>query len=313
MAEWLRQWWGDSFSVFWKICKILIPTLIVLRILQIWQVDLLLAEWLSPSMAIVGLPGYAALVWAAALVGNIYTAIAVLASYWSQQPLSIAQVSILSVMMLIAHSMIVEAIIAKKSGTTIIFSIVWRMLNAYAIGWLTFQICQHFNLWQAIARPLFKTSQTDVSLTIWLLTQLQSIVIMLLVIMAFMALILYLRQIGIEQKLHQSISPLLKLFYLPNSAANITIVGMVLGISYGAGLLIHDIETHKVSRQDGAKVMSILNLNHAVIEDTLLMLLIGASIWIALLQRLLLGLLMSWLYCFAVNHSPLIKRLSVST
>ena len=58
---------------------------------------------------------------------------------------------------------------------------------------------------------------------------------------------------------------------------NIIIVGMTLGIQFGGGLLIKEVKSGKIDKQSAFLSVSMLNLIHAMIEDTLLMLMIGAQ------------------------------------
>ena len=294
---------AESLRAFWAVVKITVPMLLLMRALQWWQVDLLIAQALEPSMQLLGLPGYAGIIWAAAIIGNLYTGLAVGLYYFQQQPLSIAEMSTLCLMMLIAHNLIVESVVAAKVGAQLMFVVLWRLFNAYLIGWLSYQLLQWTNTLQQPAEAILKLSVADDSWTAWLISQINNLAIILFAITLLVSLINLLRIMGIEQRLHRCMRPFLKAFYLSNSTANITIIGITLGISYGAGLLINDIENGQVERLDGAKVMSILNLNHAIIEDTLLMILIGASAWFVLVLRLILGLLISWLYNYSISHS----------
>ena len=86
----------------------------------------------------------------------------------------------------------------------------------------------------------------------------------------------------------------------------------MLGIAYGGSLLIDNVNKKIVSRKEGCTVMNILNLNHSVIEDTLLVLLVGSTLWIVLVLRLILGLLLSFIFSLVLNKSSLAKKLFIS-
>jgi hypothetical protein len=99
-----------------ELYKIMIPIIIAVKILQ----DLGLIAWLAlplaPVMHLVGLPGEMGLVWATALVNNIYGSMIVFVSLAGQHDLTVAQVTVLGVMILIAHGLPVELQIVRKSG-----------------------------------------------------------------------------------------------------------------------------------------------------------------------------------------------------
>jgi glycerol uptake facilitator-like aquaporin len=74
-------------------------------------------------------------------------------------------------------------------------------------------------------------------------------------------------------------------------AATITVIGLVMGLAYGGGLIMHDVHKGKVERRDVFPAISLMSLSHALIEDTLLMYLIGATMWGTFVGRLLFSLL----------------------
>ena len=57
-----------------------------------------------------------------------------------------------------------------------------------------------------------------------------------------------------------------------------TVVGVALGLSYGAGLLIRDLDAGVMSRRDAYLALCFLGLLHSVIEDTLLIMALGADL-----------------------------------
>ena len=89
--------------------------------------------------------------------------------------------------------------------------------------------------------------------------------------------------------------PPLKLFGIQKEAMNIIIVGMTIGIQYGGGMLIKDVKSGKIDRQSVFLSVSLLNLLHAVIEDTILMALIGGHISGILFARIIFSLIVSYL------------------
>lgn len=308
----INLWLRDSLKVFVSLCKIMIPVIIILKLIEPWGITKILADWLAPTMALLGLPGYTGIVWATAIVGNIYGGLAVLATLWVEQPLTIAQVSILSLIILIAHSLIIECLISQRSGSTLWFTFVWRIINAYFIGWIVYLIVDTFSLFQQSANFLLEVTVTDNSLDAWFWSQVKIMVATLFIAMLLVGVMQWLSYVKIEKYLHQLLKPFLKIFSLPPSATNITIIGMLLGISYGGGLLMQDINNGVVSRKDGAVVMSILNLNHSIFEDTALMFLVGSTLWIILVARLFFGLIISWIFSQILQRSVKLQSWTVS-
>ena len=104
-----------------------------------------------------------------------------------------------------------------------------------------------------------------------------------------------LKKIGIEKLFEIIFIPPLKLFGIQKEAMNIIIVGMTIGIQYGGGMLIKDVKSGKIDRQSVFLSVSLLNLLHAIIEDTILMALIGGHISGILFARIIFSLIVSYL------------------
>ena len=92
----------NSATACMHLYKIMIPVLIGVKILQ--ELDLIqyLAWPLKPFMALVGLPPEMGLVWATAMVNNIYSGIIVMLQLWADNPLTAAQATVLGTMILVA-------------------------------------------------------------------------------------------------------------------------------------------------------------------------------------------------------------------
>ena len=60
------------------------------------------------------------------------------------------------------------------------------------------------------------------------------------VILALMSFLKLLRWLGVERLIHKLLYPLLRLLGIGPAAANITVIGITLGLSFGAGLLLRE-------------------------------------------------------------------------
>jgi hypothetical protein len=72
------------------------------------------------------------------------------------------------------------------------------------------------------------------------------------------------------------------------------IVGQLLGITYGAGILIHEASDGHLSRNDTFFVATFLMISHAIIEDTLLFVIFGANYWLIIGVRLTFAIIVSF-------------------
>jgi len=82
----------------------------------------------------------------------------------------------------------------------------------------------------------------------------------------------------IEKLFSLLLKPLLKILGLSERTTSITIVGITLGLTYGGGLLINEANKGELSKMDVFGSLSLLALSHSLIEDTLLIMLLGADL-----------------------------------
>lgn len=72
-------------------------------------------------------------------------------------------------------------------------------------------------------------------------------------------------------------------------------MGVTLGLAFGGGLLIKEAQSGKISKRDIFAAITLLGFFHSVIEDTLLVMLIGAHLSGILWFRLIFAMVMTWL------------------
>jgi hypothetical protein len=116
-----------------------------------------------------------------------------------------------------------------------------------------------------------------------------------LVILALIAILKILRAVGIEKVINKLLQPVLRILGIKPAATSITIVGITLGLAYGGGLLIQEAESGKVDKNDVFASVSLLSLCHSQIEDTFLVMLLGAHLSGILWGRLVFALIVVYL------------------
>lgn len=281
----------DILRVYWALLKVLIPSTIVVKILDSIGATEWLSVMLEPIMHLVGLPEEFGFVWAVAILTNIYMGMIVFYNYASSAAVSVADISILGTMILIAHAIPVEGAIAKTLGVKWRITIAIRVGGAVILGAILNQIYSAFELYQ---QPIQLVWQPDLTatptLTQWAYEQVQILISVFGILVVLISTLRILRWLGIEKLIHALLMPLLRGLTLGKEAANITVVGMLLGISYGAGLLIDDVKQGKIGKREILLVMGFLGLCHSIIEDTLLIMLLGADLSAILWGRLLFAI-----------------------
>jgi hypothetical protein len=73
---------------------------------------------------------------------------------------------------------------------------------------------------------------------------------------------------------------------MSKNAAMLPLIGMTLGLAYGGGLIVKEAKSKLISKKDVFVSLSFMGLSHSLIEDTLLTLSIGASIFAIFFGRI---------------------------
>lgn len=300
----LKSLLRDALQTSGMLFKIIVPISIATRLLQQWGAVDQLGILLGPIMELVGLPGPIGLVWATAMVTNLYGGMVVFASVAPGLELTVAQATVLTTMMLVAHALPVELRIAQKAGTRFRAMLVLRIGGALVLGWLLNTIYQLTGTLQQANQAIWNPPPVDPRWSSWLLAETRNMISIFLIIFALMALLKLLEKIGITRLMTRLLEPVLKLLGMGREAAPLTIIGMTLGIGYGGALLIREAQSGAVSKRDIFAAFVMLGLCHSLIEDTLVMMLLGGHFSGVFWGRLLFSLLITFLLGLLVQRLP---------
>ena len=290
-----RDFLRESVSVAFPLFRIMIPMIIVVKILkEIGAIDIL-GQSLAPVMGVVGLPGSMGLVWAATLVAGFFPGMIIFADLATGAMLTVGQVTVLTSMMLIAHSLPVELQIADKAGPRWLSMGVLRIGGALLYGLILNQILLWGNWLSESSVLLWHPATGTVDLQTWAWDQVVGLMLMFMILMGIMLLMKVLDKFGLSLFLQRIFKPLLSKLGIGKEATNITVIGITLGISYGGGLIIKESRAGTIPPRDIFFAMVLMGLFHSIVEDTLLMLLLGGSLWGVLVGRLIFALLVVWL------------------
>ncbi len=295
----------ETFSTAWILFKIMIPISIVVKALQYFGAIEVIGKVLSPLMKIAGLPGETGIIWATGMITNLFGGIIAYTSLLNTLNINIAQVTVLSSMMLIAHSFPIELQIAKKSGSRLIPMFILRFFSSFFYGIILNFVFKYFNLFTNLPKNnLFATPNVNPTILEWLINELKHYLIILLFVFSLLLLLKILKKIGFIDLVSEVLNPLLSLIGIGRKATPLTIIGLTLGITYGGALIIEQSKKLSISKSEVFYSMVLMGLCHSIIEDTILVLSLGSSIWGVLIGRLMFALLITFLI---VRFSKTIK------
>lgn len=278
---------NDIIDITWALFRVIIPILIVIKILEILGVIAVLAEWLSPLMSLIGLPGEAALAVLSAAATGVYGGIVVFFSSSYVDTITVAQASVLGGIMLIMHAIPLEGSIAKRVGLTWLMTILLRVVGAFVFAMLLNVIYSAGGWLQSPNRIIIPVLPQPDTLGQWVWSQVISLWWIFVIIAVLVSALRLLRYWHIERLIGYALSPLLRLLGISERAVNITLIGLTLGLSYGGGLLIKEADSGNLSKHDLFSAICLLSLSHSLIEDTILVLMMGADLSAVLWARLL--------------------------
>ncbi len=280
----------ETIHTSWELFKITIPIIIITKICEELGLIEILSGLLDPIMHLVGLPGQFGIVWATAMLTNLYGAVVVFAALAPELHPSAAQATIVCSMMLIAHSLPLELSISKKAGAPFIPIALLRIFGALVYGALLHVVCSTAGIWQNSATIIFKAEQKAQTLLQWTGSQFQNLGAIVLIILCILIIMRILRALGILNFIEKVLEPLLPPFGMSKRAAPITVVGMVMGISYGGALIIRETNSGKLGKREIFFSLALMGLCHSVIEDTLLMMALGGNLGGILWGRIIFSL-----------------------
>lgn len=281
----------DIVDVSITLFKIMIPTLILVKLLEEMGVVLILNQMMAPLTSLMGLPVEMAIVLTTTMLTNPYAGLIVFSNLPIGNEFTVAQATILASFMLLAHSLPVEVLIARKSGVRARMSLLVRVGGGLLLCVMLNFFFQVTELLASSALITLPQLSTTVGIQDWVIEQIKALVFVQVVIIVLLFFLEGLRVVGVERLIRLALSPFLRFMGIGDKAATIAVVGVTLGLGFGGGLLIKEVSSGNIPKEDVFGVLSFLNLNHSVFEDTAIVMLIGPSLFIVLIGRTVYAML----------------------
>jgi len=277
----IRQGLLSGSFTSWTLVKVMIPTMALVQLLKVTGVLDLIASMGAPLMDLFGLPGESSLVLITGGLVNIYAAIAVAVNI----PLTAKGMTILAIMVLIAHNLVVETAVQSESGTPAWITLPVRITAALLAGLLFAWVIPESGrlLVQVLARP------QDLTLGRILLANGISLLKIIAIIFSLMVVMDLGREFGVLDQITGALSLPMKVLGMDRRTSLVTAVGLLLGLAYGAGLIIDETRRNRIGKAEILATNIFLGTNHALIEDTLVFVAVGANLGWILLGRLVIG------------------------
>jgi hypothetical protein len=223
---------------------------------------------------------------------NIYSAIAVI------EVLEITgrAAAILALMCLICHSLFIETAVQKKTGSSIPGMILTRLGAAFSGAFiLNLIIPPDSKSLETVGHLAEESAAFGEVMKGWALdTGLLTLKIIILVTL-LMILQRILEEFGVTRFLSWLLKHPLRLCGLPVETAFLWIVANTLGLTYGSGILIDEVDSGRL-KKDHADILNYhIAISHSLLEDTLLFVAIGVSAWWITFPRVIIAGAVVWI------------------
>jgi spore maturation protein SpmB len=242
---------------------------------------------LAPAMGTFGLPGEAALALVSGWLVGIYGGVAAMAI----MPLSAAQVTVLSLMLLTAHNLPVESAVQHKTGTPWWLSLLTRFATAAVLGWICAAfLIPHGTRAGIVGLPVNPGVHGPFGgfLAHWAVSAGKLTLKIFVILLSLMLVTEWMRAQDIYHRLARPLKPVLSAMGLAPSVAFLWITAMVLGLAYGSGLLMEEAREEGRYRPAELRDLNIsIGICHSVLEDTALLVAIGAGLFWITVPRLI--------------------------
>ena len=272
--------------------KLILPISLAFRLLDYSGLLVYVADFLNPAFIHLGLPGSTAVIFITSVFLPLYAPLAIITS----MALALRELTILALTCQIAHSLPVESAIQAKTGTSF-----WAMFSVRIFMSILTGFILNLILPLEMGMPSFLQSSvenmnslSDVFLA-WGVTSIRLIIMIFIIISLLMITYRLLEEYNLISRISKSIEPVLKFFGLPKNTAFLWLIGYIVGLAYGGALMIDQMNEGKVTKAEGSLLNYHLALSHSVIEDNLLFVALGVSIWWILVTRLIAAWIVVWL------------------
>ena len=285
----------EIIDVTTPLYKILIPFIFIIKFLEEVGIVQIITKTFEPLVGLIGLPSELGIIWVTAIVVNIYAALILFVNLLPYLDVTVAQVTVLTVAILICHNLLIESAISKSAGVSFLFTSIYRFISAFIICFILNLIYSKLNYLNEPFTSSFTVELPRPGLWFWLKDQTLYLFYIFIIVVVLITILEILKLIGVESFLKKILVPPLRFFGISESAMNIIIVGMTIGLQFGGGILIKEVNSGRIDKQSVFLSVLLINLVHAVIEDSLLILAVGGHYSGVFFARIIFGLLISLL------------------
>lgn len=284
--------WRPALKTAGWLLKIMIPVSLLMALLQYFGLLSVVSKSIAPLFSALGLPPEAAFAYLSGYFMSVYASISAMGFL----TLTARQITILGIMVLISHNMIVETSVQKKTGSKAWRMVLLRTLSAFAVAYVLNLLLPADNVpvitggqKLAAATGIVQVLQT------WGIDTLHLVLKVVVLVTALMFLQRLLEEFGFNTWLARIFAPVMQLMGLPREVSFLWIIANTLGLAYGSAVLIEQVDNKTIKRSSADLLNHHIALSHSLLEDSLLLIAVGAMAPWIIFPRLAIGIIVVWL------------------
>ncbi|WP_108671604.1 nucleoside recognition domain-containing protein [Peribacillus acanthi] len=298
---------ASGLKTTWTLGKIIFPITFIVTVLKYTPILDWIVKIIAPMMKLIGLSGEAAIPLVVGNFLNLYAGIGAILSL----DLTVKEVFILAVMLSFSHNILVETSVAVKVGVKMWVILLVRfglaIVSAFVINLV----------WKGggeIAQYGFVSKQTEAveGIIPIILEGLQKasfgILQLALIVIPLMIIIQMVRDLKWMELFSKKMAPVTRLLGMKENTSPTLVTGLVIGLAYGAGVMIQAVKEDGVSKKDATLAFIFLVACHAVVEDTLIFLPLGIPILPLFLIRLVTAFVLTMVVAYVWKRVEMAKR-----
>jgi hypothetical protein len=283
----------SSLGIF----KIMLPVSLLMAILNYFGI----VDWLSvifqPITNLLGLSGKAILPLLSGYLINTYSAIALMISL----ELPMKEIAILSSMILLSHTLPVELSIQKKAGGNMGLLFLIRVGSSIITGIVLNIVLPNESVIissETQAITAVATTSLLVVLKSWVQDNVTTIIKIFVINIVISVVFKCLIKFHVVDKLSSLLKPIMFIFGLGKECAPYWLIANVIGLIYGAGILITANENKDLGKEEIRRLNVSICSMHSIIQETANFLVLGVSILVLIVPRFITAVVSVWVYNF---------------